>query len=314
MVSRITSSCINSAIMKNMQKSYTNYSKLTEQISSGKKINSIADSKQAINIISANREINKMDNWNNNIDFMTNTIKQTSDSIEFITDKTQRMKDLASFAANQSGGERNLEATFNEIDEIIKGIVSVANTKYNNSYIFSGSNIDTQTYSIEYDDNGEIKRIMYNGTPKNTDWQRKLEIGEGEFQHYNITGIEIFGEASEQNRTGLMGDLITFREELKSAMENGGNYENLQSMVDKFSDSIDRMSMTNSRFGSTVNKLEQQKEMYSSSQLNLKEYISGIQDIDYTEAVGEWYNAQSSFEASMKVFTEFNSVSLLNYI
>ena len=38
MINRITSSLINSNLVKNMQNSYANYAKLTAQLASGKKI------------------------------------------------------------------------------------------------------------------------------------------------------------------------------------------------------------------------------------------------------------------------------------
>ena len=83
MVNRVTTSSINSALIQNMQQSYNKYAELTEQISSGNKINSILDDPyKSLDIINTNRELNKIDIWNDNISALTNELNQSTDTID----------------------------------------------------------------------------------------------------------------------------------------------------------------------------------------------------------------------------------------
>lgn len=339
MINRVTSSSINANLVLNMQKNYADYAKLTEQISSGKKIESILDNPtESINIINANRELNKIDEWKSNITYLTNELNQSSDTLDFIIDKSQRAKDLATISANKTYNKDNLNSVLTEVDLLIESVVDMANTKHNGNYIYSGVNTKTAPYEIQYDNNGEIAGIEYKGSSKDNVWERKLEISEGVFQTVNVTGIEVFGESDVNgDSSGIMGDLNDLRNNLKntiSKLEEQENlpenatqaekdaigaeikacYDSISGLLDGFDDSITQMTTVNSKFGTVTNKLEMSTEALSTSKLNLEEYISGIQDLDITEAISQWYTSQTAYQASMQTATSIMSMSLLNYM
>ena len=367
MIGRVTSSSVNSTLIGYIQNNYSDYAKLTEQLSTGKKINSILDDTlQSVNIVNSNRQIAKIDIWTANIGSLTNEIKQSSETIEFVLEKGQRAKDLATTAANGTSSKDNLISTLTELDQIIESIVDTANTNYNGNYIYSGTNTKTPPYSIQYgiDADGnptdEIIGIKYNGTPIDSDWQRQLEISDGVFQTVNVTGTKAFGECDVEpvfeadgvtpvldadgnptytvnSNSGIMGDLIDFRNALSDTIKKLEEQENLpetatqaekdaigaeikacydsiNGLLDGFDESITQMTTVNSEFGTITNKLEMSSESLSGSKLNLEEYISGIQDLDITEAISQWYTSQTAYQASMQAATSIMSMSLLNYM
>ena len=317
MVNRITTSSINSALIQNMQQSYNKYAELTEQISSGNKINSILDDPyKSLDIINTNRELNKIEIWNDNISALTNELNQTTDTIDLIIEKAQRVKDLATSASNETFSSDRLNSILEEVDILIESIVQSANTNYNDNYIFGGTNTKIPPYEIQYDNNNEIIGIKYNGTNQDGEWERQLEISEGIFQTVNVTGIEAFGEADINGTSnGIMGDLIEFKNTLTNIIDNNGqNYSDIKSSLDNFTQSINKMSGVNSKLGSISNKLEMSAHSLDSTKLNLKSFLSETQKIDLTETIAEWYSSQYAYQASMQVFTRFNSMSLLNYI
>ncbi len=367
MIGRVSSSAINSTLVGHIQNNYFDFAKLTEQLSTGKKINSILDDTlQSVNIINSNRQLGKIDIWSANIGSLTNEIKQSSETIDLIMEKGQRAKDLATSAANGTSTKNNLMSTLTELDNIIEAVVDMANTSYNGNYIYGGTNTKTPPYSIQYgiDADGnptdEIIGIKYNGTPIDGDWKRQLEIADGVFETSNVTGIAAFGECdvepvyeangttpvldadgnptyTENSNSGIMGDLIDFRnalsdtikklEEQENLPENATQaekdaigaevkacYDSINGLLDGFDDSITQMTTVNSKFGTVTNKLEMSTEALSTSKLNLEEYISGIQDLDITEAISQWYTSQTAYQASMQTATSIMSMSLLNYM
>lgn len=323
MIGRVTSALTNSNLVFSMQKSYLNYAKLTTQLSSGKKINSMLDDPtQSVNLVNSKRELTRIDSWSNNIKSLKNEISQSTNTLDLLIENGQRAKDLATSAANNVYNNGSLKAVKDELDQIISSVVSNANTKYDGKYIFSGTNTQTQPYSIEYavDNNGnktdEIIGVKYNGTDKNGDWKRSLEIADGVFQQGNVLGIEALGEYSNGNSEGIMGCLMEFKNTVSDILENknGANYSDISGLLDKFTTSIDKMAQSSSKLGSISNKLDMTQTSLDNSQTNLKEKISGIEDLDLTQAVTDWYSSQYAYQASMKVFTAFNSMSLLNYL
>ena len=323
MIGRVTSALTNSNLVFSMQNSYSNYAKLTTQLSSGKKINSMLDDPtQSVNLVNSKRELTRIDTWNNNIKSLKNEIGQATDTLDLLIESGQRAKDLATSVSNNIYNNGSLKAVKDELEQIIGSVVSNANTKYDGKYIFSGTNTQTQPYSIEYavDNNGnktdEIVGIKYNGTDKNGDWKRSLEIADGVFQQGNVLGIEALGEYSNGSSEGIMGCLMEFKNTVSDILENknGANYSDISGLLDKFTTSIDRVARSSSKLGGIINKLDMAQNSLENNSMNLKDKISGIEDLDLTQAVTDWYSSQSAYQASMKVFTAFNSMSLLNYM
>ena len=323
MIGRVTSALTNSNLVFSMQNTYSNYAKLTTQLSSGKKINSMLDDPtQSVNLVNSKRELTRIDTWNNNIKSLKNEIGQATDTLDLLIESGQRAKDLATSVSNNIYNEGSLKAVKDELEQIIGSVVSNANTKYDGKYIFSGTNTQTQAYSIEYavDNNGnktdEIVGIKYNGTDKHGDWKRSLEIADGVFQQGNVLGIEALGEYSNGNSEGIMGCLMEFKNTVSDILENkaGVDYSDISKLLDKFTTSIDRVVQSSSKLGGISNKLDMAQNSLENNSMNLKDKISGIEDLDLTQAVTDWYSSQSAYQASMKVFTAFNSMSLLNYM
>lgn len=323
MIGRVTSALTNSNLVFSMQKSYSNYAKLTTQLSSGKKINSMLDDPtQSVNLVNSKRELTRIDTWNNNIKSLKNEIGQATDTLDLLIESGQRAKDLATSVSNNIYNKGSLKAVKDELEQIIGSVVSNANTKYDGKYIFSGTNTQTQPYSIEYavDNNGnktdEIVGIKYNGTDKNGDWKRSLEIADGVFQQGNVLGIEALGEYSNGSFEGIMGCLMEFKNTVSDILENkaGVDYSDISKLLDKFITSIDRVAQSSSKLGGISNKLDMAQNSLENNSMNLKDKISGIEDLDLTQAITDWYSSQSAYQASMKVFTAFNSMSLLNYM
>ena len=323
MIGRVTSALTNSNLVFSMQNSYSNYAKLTTQLSSGKKINSMLDDPtQSVNLVNSKRELTRIDTWNNNIKSLKNEIGQATDTLDLLIESGQRAKDLATSVSNNIYNNGSLKAVKDELEQIIGSVVSNANTKYDGKYIFSGTNTQTQPYSIEYavDNNGnktdEIVGIKYNGTDKNGDWKRSLEIADGVFQQGNVLGIEALGEYSNGSSEGIMGCLMEFKNTVSDILENknGANYSDISGLLDKFTTSIDRVARSSSKLGGIINKLDMAQNSLENNSMNLKDKISGIEDLDLTQAITDWYSSQSAYQASMKVFTAFNSMSLLNYM
>jgi len=97
--------------------------------------------------------------------------------------------DKAVQANNGTYGVSSLKAIKVEIDEITKTMVDLANTEFNDNFIFGGAN--TKLTPFEIDENGNV---LYYGTPQdNPDYIRKTEVADGVFEVINTTGDKVFG-------------------------------------------------------------------------------------------------------------------------
>lgn len=190
MVSRVTSSSRYAQLIADMQMNQYNYERLTAQLTSGHKIMKITDDPIAsVNILNTNKQLGQIETFEQNVGMASAELSALDDLLSLSTGYLSQAWDKAVQANNQTYGIDSLKAIKVEIDEITKTMVDLANTQYNDNYIFSGANTKTQTYTMD-----EKGNIVYNGTPhSNPDYVRQTEVADGVFEVINTTGDQVFG-------------------------------------------------------------------------------------------------------------------------
>ena len=190
MVDRVSTSGKYAQLVADMQQNLLNYNRINAQLASGHKIMNITDDPiAAVNIINTNRQLGQIEIFSTNVEMAKDELSALDDLMTLATGYLNSAWQKAVQASNQTYGNDSLEALKVEIDETIKTMVDLANTEYNDNYIFGGANTKTVPYTI--DDNGNI---IYNGTPyDNPDYIRQTEVADGVFEVINTTGDKVFG-------------------------------------------------------------------------------------------------------------------------
>ena len=206
MVNRISTSGKYSQLVADMQKQLSNYNKLTKQLASGSKLTSITDDPIAtVNVLNTNRQLGHMDIFSSNVELAKTELSALDDLMDLANGYLSNAWDKAVQANNQTYSDTSLKALKVEIDEITKTMVDLANTEYDDNYIFSGANTKTVPYTM--DDNGDI---IYNGTPySNKDYIRQTEVADGVFEVINTTGDRVFGYYKAQGQDANGNNLFT---------------------------------------------------------------------------------------------------------
>lgn len=199
MVDRISTSGKYSQLVADMQKQLSNYNKLTKQLASGSKLTSITDDPiAAVNALNTSRQIGQIDTFSSNVELAKTELSALDDLMDLANGYLSDAWDKAIQANNQTYSTTSLKALKVEIDEITKTMVDLANTEYDNNYIFSGANTKTVPYTI--DENGDI---TYHGTPNsNPDYIRQTEVADGVFEVINTTGDKVFGYYTTKDADG----------------------------------------------------------------------------------------------------------------
>lgn len=206
MVNRISTSGKYSQLVADMQKQLSNYNKLTKQLASGSKLTSITDDPIAtVNVLNTNRQLGQMDTFSSNVELAKTELSALDDLMDLANGYLSDAWNKAVQANNQTYSDTSLKALKVEIDEITKTMVDLANTEYDDNYIFSGANTKTVPYTM--DDNGDI---IYNGTPySNKDYIRQTEVADGVFEVINTTGDKVFGYYKAQGQDANGNNLFT---------------------------------------------------------------------------------------------------------
>ena len=318
---RISTAARYNLLTSDIQKNEANYNRLTQQLASGKKYTSITDDPIAtVNIVNTSRQLGQIDTFNHNTQLAMEELDTLDDLMELAGSYLNQAWDKAVQANNGTYGTTSLKALKVEIDEITKTMVDLANTEFNDNFIFGGANTKLTPYEFDADGN-----IIYNGTPHdNPDYIRQTEVADGVFEVINTTGDKVFGYyKSENDYDGVMGALKVLSnsiQEVVDAKEAGDSvaeetaYEKMHSTLDMFSKSHNEILTEQTKFGGVYNRMEMTESTLESNNENLTSYLSNIQDVDIASATTKWLQAQYSYQASLQVAAASMNMSLLNYM
>jgi len=187
---RISTAARYNLLTADIKRNEDNFNRLTLQLSSGKKISSITDDPiGAVNIVNTNRQLGQIETFNQNVSMGMKEIQTMDDLLDLAGGYLSTAWDKAVQANNGTYGADSLEAIKVEIDELTKTMVDLANTEFNDSYIFGGANTKRVPYEIDDDGN-----VIYKGTKyDNPDYIRQTEVADGVFEVINTTGDKVFG-------------------------------------------------------------------------------------------------------------------------
>ena len=216
MVHRVSSASRYEQLLLGMQINQANFNRLTAQLSSGSKIMDLTDDPiGSVNILNTNKQLGQIETFEQNVGMASAELSALDDLLSLANGYLSQAWDKAIQANNQTYNAGSLEALKVEIDEITKTMVDLANSQYNDNYIFSGANTKTLTYTIE--ENGNI---VYNGTEySNPAYVRQTEVADGVFETINTTGDRVFGWYTATQEQTADGKLVYTDKENKKVIE-----------------------------------------------------------------------------------------------
>lgn len=301
---RVTTQMTTNMMKTSINKSYADIYKVYQQITSGKKLSEMSENpSDGTKIVKYNTQLDKLGDWANNIETAKDELSMSWDTLGLINDNLSRINDLAIQAANSYNSDESVEAIRKEIAARTETITSLANTKYQDKYIFAGSNTGTVPYKTD-----ENLKTQYFGTPSSGSWQRNVEISEGTTIPVNVNGEDIFGNGN----TGIFAAL----EKLNTAMSADDiDFRAISESLNPIQDGIKSVTSAQGVISSRVQRLEATSSINSDLTLGTTERKSAIEDTDLTQAATDLVRFQTALQASMKAGSSimYNS-SLLDFI
>ena len=186
--------------------------RLQEQAATGQRIVRVSDdpfaSYHILNLDSQNRSFT---NYSSNIANVVDMLDVSSSTIlniqQNINNARTTITQIGTGTFSDEGGYRSIASQ--SIDDILEQIVSLANSKYLNQYMFGGTNTATAPYTVERADNGEISSVSYQGAESSRIVEvapnvraRTMAVGSDIFQSSNYGQPIFYGTTGVKTGTG----------------------------------------------------------------------------------------------------------------
>ncbi len=160
---RITQSMLYSRSLLDIRRSTQGLTQLQQQVASGHRISRPSDDPSSmLRIIPLTSEIRNLENLLENATMSKETLNMSSSALEEGSSIMARMNELLVQGANGAVSASDRASLAVEVEQLLSGMVGIANTQRNGSYIFGGKESQNPPFTLVNDANG--KRVVYSGS------------------------------------------------------------------------------------------------------------------------------------------------------
>lgn len=296
---RISTMQMQQTALNAMLDQQTKLSKTQNQVASGHKILTPADDPTAAaQALEYTQQLARFTQYQNNITRAASSLSAQDETLGAAVDQLQRLRELAVQAGSSTGASGRLAISF-EVRKLNDAVLDLANTRgADGEYLFSGYQTQTAPYT---DAGGGV--YTYNGDQG----QRLLEVSPSTRIVASDSGARIFGAlpAAAGGITDVFAVISQFASNLESNTYSANTIKDLDTAM---------ASIVGARasVGARENSLDAIKALNSSFTQQTQQNLSGVQDLDYAEAVTRLNMQLAGLQAAQQAFVRIQNLSLFN--
>ena len=322
---RITNASMVRSHLYDTQNNLTNMSKINQQISTGKVINTVSDDPhKAIKIMNINNEIKYTEKYNYNIDETVGWMNTTDGALDNVGNLLGEIKETIIKVGNGTYSQNEMKSLNEDMNEKIKQLADTLNSTHGGKYLFGGSSVDDAPITVIENPDGTVKLEFSkdkNGqTIPNTD-DLKADISSGINIDYNISVGEILNIKDGNGNTVNLLDEINNLSTLMNDIANGDEQTAAKAKETLLNDTkgkidtlFDHVVNERTSLGVRVSTAEKIKELNDEDILNIQDVLSKTQDTDVVEKFIELKSAEMIYQASIQVGAKLIQPTILDYI
>ncbi len=322
---RITNASMVRSHLYDTQNNLTNMSKINQQISTGKVINTVSDDPhKAIKIMNINNEIKYTEKYNYNIDESVGWMNTTDGALDNVGNLLGEIKETILKVGNGTYSQNEMKSLNEDMNEKIKQLADTLNSTHGGKYLFGGSSVDYAPITVIENPDGTVKLEFSkdkNGqTIPNTD-DLKADISSGINIDYNISVGEILNIKDGNGNTVNLLDEINNLSTLMNDIANGDEQTAAKAKETLLNDTkgkidtlFDHVVNERTSLGVRVSTAEKIKELNDEDILNIQDVLSKTQDTDVVEKFIELKSAEMIYQASIQVGAKLIQPTILDYI
>jgi len=187
MAMRITQSTLFSRALFDMQRGLFRYSQLQTEVATGRRVNRPSDDPAAaLQIMPPRGELRDLEQFNQNVSLARETLNTSAASLEDGSSVMQRVRELATQAANGTLSGSDRESISAEVDQLLDQMLGIANSRRGERYLFGGTETGSQPFTLETV--GGRTRAVYSGNGQSLE----VDVAPGVNTGINVPGDSIF--------------------------------------------------------------------------------------------------------------------------
>jgi flagellar hook-associated protein 3 FlgL len=299
MIGRITNQMTSQMTLAGIESALDRLDSTQQELSTGKSINQPSDNPSGTALaLQLNTDLSNLTSYSNNITDGTGWTTAQSSALTDITNSVQRIQELTTEAANGTQTAADMQASAQEVNQLIDQIKQDANTQYNGQYVFSGSATSTAPYQSGSNDTyGGNSATVTRTIGPNT----SLTISA------NLGGVLGNGQSAGD------GDLLDTLRTIASDM-NSGNSSGLNSDLTSLSTNLNSLTGLSANVGAVQDRLQMASSRIQTLQTSDTQVLSNTQDADMATTEINFSTEQAALQAALQGGANIVQQSLMNFL
>ena len=302
---RVTANMSADNSLYNIQQGRARLDKLQESISSEQNVNRPSDDPVSSRVLlELGDKLKSIDQHSSNINKETSWLKFTSTAVQGMSDILSLAKKVAGTINTGSSDPSIRQSVNDQLVDLKKQLVEMANTQFGDQYIFAGA--DNVTAPFNNTNN------VYDGDST----QMSIEIARNASHGLNITGDRLLKGTGASPSYGSIDILQTF-DDLIAAVGDSVTPSNptvISSSLVNLQDGVKQLNIATSDILSRLTRLDNMDKLNENNKNILLSIASGIQEVDLAKMGVEQNKQQIAFEASLSSTARLSKLSLLDFL
>lgn len=274
---------------------------LSSQLSSGLRVGSLSDDPVAASTsVRMGSQISRIDSFVQSASSEASMLQTTDATLGEVVKQLTSAITLAVGAANDTNNAANLQAVMQQATGIRDQVLALANSSYQGSYLFAGSQGTTQPFSL--DTSTTPATVNYSG---DSNLQYIVTTG-GQKIQTNLPGTSIFGSGG----SGVLDTLNQFIADLSS----GAGSSVLQADSAALNDALNTLSTQRSVLNGSLSTLNSTSTYAQTQKAQLQAAQTTLVAADPAQVATDLKSNQTQYQALLSVISSLNSTNLFSYM
>jgi flagellar hook-associated protein 3 FlgL len=271
-----------------------------QELSTGDRITNPSDDPAAMaQVLNLEQQMQQLHQISTNNSDATAITSQSSSALSSLQTISTGADQLLTEGSSGTTDPSSYTAYAQQLTQMIQEALQTANTQYNGSYIFGGTQTTTAPFTATYGTGGNITGVTYTGTAQGA----TMQTGQG------INTSPYTDGTTNQGIATFINNLIS----LQNAMTTGSSTA-VQATQTAMNSSEDDIVTAVSGVGATQAGLEADQTLNQSAFTALQGQESGDTSTDIATTTVQLEQSQTAYQAALEAGAKILQTSLLDYL
>lgn len=285
-------------LLAGLDQSQQQFDQADIELASGRSINEPSDNPSGTAALILNHATqSQTDSYQRNISDLQSSLQIADSALSSAVTATTQAISLGVEAGNSDLSDSNRQAIAQQLTGIQRQLVNIANTTSGGTYLFAGTQIETQPFTF---DPSNVAGVDYNGNSSIT----SVEIANGQNIDINVPGNQLFLNPA--------GSLLGSINQLIQAVQNNSGIAAANTALGQAADEFNAQQVS---YGTTLAQLQTTSTFLSNQQLQLSTQETNIDGANIAQVAANFSQDEIAYtsvlEAEGKILNLPNILSFL---